>query len=98
MKSLIRTLLGLALAAAMLPAHAMDLVSKDTDIFLTNPSISAEVPNVLIMLDNTSNWSRQSQQWPSTVDATCTAAGITGNQQGDAEVCAIYKTVATLTD
>lgn len=88
-------------ACALLPPVAFaepDLMGEDIDIFLTNPSIPSQVPNVLIVLDNTSNWSRQSQQWPAMTDATCTGAGITGNQQGDAEVCAIYKTIANLTD
>ncbi|CAB1368051.1 PilC/PilY family type IV pilus protein [Denitratisoma oestradiolicum] len=75
---------------------ALDLVGDDTDLFMTNPNNPAQIPNVLIVLDNTSNWSNQAQHWPDMVDATCTAAGITGNQQGDAEVCAIYKSVANL--
>jgi len=33
-----------------------DPVGEDIDIFLANPSISAERPNVLILLDNTANW------------------------------------------
>jgi type IV pilus assembly protein PilY1 len=45
----------LALAAA--PAHAaFDPVGEDIDIFLANPSFTAERPNVLVFLDNTSNW------------------------------------------
>ena len=92
------TLLACLLLAAVPARAAIDLTGHDTDLFTTNPNIPAQVPNVLIMLDNTSNWSRQSQQWPATVDAACTAAGITGNQQGDAEVCAIYKTVSTLNE
>lgn len=75
---------------------ALDLVGDDTDLFMTNPNNPAQIPNILIVLDNTSNWSSQAQHWPAMVDATCTAAGITGNQQGDAEVCAIYKSVANL--
>lgn len=35
---------------------AFDPVNDDTDIFLANPSIAAERPNVLIILDNTANW------------------------------------------
>jgi type IV pilus assembly protein PilY1 len=50
--------LGAALAFA-LPAQADDI-----DIF-TGASAGANVnPRILIVLDNTANWSRQSQQWP----------------------------------
>ena len=44
----------LALSAQM--AAAFDPVNDDTDIFLANPSIAAERPNILIILDNTANW------------------------------------------
>ena len=99
LNSILRFLLAGVLMAAAVPGWpAVDLVGHDTDLFTTNPNIPAQVPNVLIVLDNTSNWSRQSQHWPSMVDAACTAAGITGNQQGDAEACAIYKTVSTLNE
>ncbi len=37
---------------------AFDPVNDDTDIFLANPNNPAERPNVLIVLDNTANWSR----------------------------------------
>jgi type IV pilus assembly protein PilY1 len=37
---------------------AFDPVNDDTDIFLANPSIAAERPNVLIILDNTANWNQ----------------------------------------
>ena len=41
------------------PVYAVfDPVNDDTDIFLANPNIPAERPNVLIILDNTANWSR----------------------------------------
>ncbi len=45
----------LALSAQM-AAAVFDPVNDDTDIFLANPSIAAERPNVLIILDNTANW------------------------------------------
>ena len=35
---------------------AFDPVGEDIDIFLANPSIAAERPNILILLDNTANW------------------------------------------
>ncbi|MBF0379912.1 MAG: hypothetical protein HQL69_02785 [Magnetococcales bacterium] len=33
-----------------------DPVNDDTDLFLTNPNITSDRPNVLIILDNTANW------------------------------------------
>lgn len=48
---------AIMLGALTLPAlAAFDPVNDDTDIFLANPSITAERPNVLIILDNTANW------------------------------------------
>lgn len=35
---------------------AFDPVNDDTDIFLANPAVAAQRPNVLIILDNTANW------------------------------------------
>jgi type IV pilus assembly protein PilY1 len=97
-KHLLRSLFWLALLAAGPALGAgVDLVGDDTDLFTTNPSIPAEVPNVLIVLDNTSNWSQQAQHWPSTMDPACVTAGMSGNQQGDAEVCAIFLTIQSLT-
>jgi Tfp pilus tip-associated adhesin PilY1 len=37
---------------------AFEPVNDDTDIFLANPNIPSQRPNVLIILDNTANWSR----------------------------------------
>ena len=38
-------------------AHAeFDPVNDDTDIFLTNPNLDANRPNVLLIIDNTANW------------------------------------------
>src|SRR5689334_10345027 len=53
--------LRLTLAAALcaLPQAGwtvFDPVNDDTDIFLANPTITSERPNVLLMLDNTANW------------------------------------------
>lgn len=35
---------------------AFDPVNDDTDIFMTNPSVTSERPNVLIILDTSANW------------------------------------------
>ncbi len=107
MNTNILTKLRLAIAAVLIAiagaANAIDLVGEDTDLFLTNPNISSEVPNVLIVLDNSANWSSASQGWSTTEisgDPVCgtAGAGFVGDKQGNAELCAIYKVVATLTD
>ncbi|MDR3410211.1 MAG: PilC/PilY family type IV pilus protein [Formivibrio sp.] len=71
-------LLAISLALAGAPAQAMD-----TDIF-TVQNNAAAAPNVLIVLDNTSNWSRQNQHWPG------------GIVQGQAEVNAIKSVINNL--
>lgn len=78
-KSIIPTLLLCAGMVATPPAPA-----EDIDIFVGSSGGAADNPNVLIVLDNTSNWSQQAQHWP---------GGIT---QGQAEVNAIKNIVGTL--
>ncbi len=57
--------------------------AEDIDIFTgTTPSVDASLPNVIFVLDNTSNWARQSQQWPG------------GAEQGQSEVRAIKAALA----
>lgn len=51
--SLLLSLCGLNALGA-----ASSQVNDDTDIFLTNPAIPAQRPNVLIIWDNTANWSQ----------------------------------------
>ena len=46
------------LAAPQAGWSVFDPVNDDTDIFLANPSITAERPNVMIFIDNTANWSQ----------------------------------------
>src|SRR5688572_12405142 len=46
-----------ALGALVAPA-AFDPVNDDTDIFLANPTIAAERPNVLLIVDNSANWNK----------------------------------------
>lgn len=71
-----------ALLVLLLSAPAM---ADDIDIFLTPPSSTNKSnPTVLFVLDNTSNWARQSQQWPG------------GEQQGQSEVQAISEAIGTL--
>ncbi|HYT15404.1 MAG TPA: hypothetical protein VEL80_03340 [Burkholderiales bacterium] len=37
---------------------AFDPIGEDIDIFLANPSFTAQRPNVLLMVDNTANWNQ----------------------------------------
>lgn len=46
-----------ALLFSTLAQAAFDPVHEDIDIFMVNPSIASERPNVLIVLDTTANWS-----------------------------------------
>ena len=81
-------LLGLycpALLLACVPAWGMDI-----DIYTINANAGAPAPNVLIVLDNTSDWSEASQHWPNATTG--------GKQvQGQAEVAAIKQMLAGLT-
>ena len=58
-KRFLCALLSLLLALPMPAARAAyDPVNDDTDLFLANPNITAERPNILIILDNTANWNQ----------------------------------------
>ncbi len=73
--------LALAGALALAPTSAG---ADDIDIF-TGASAGANVnPRILIVLDNTSNWSRQNQKWPG------------GASQGQSEANAIRRVLAEL--
>ncbi|WP_167399098.1 pilus assembly protein [Ectopseudomonas oleovorans] len=58
--------------------------AEDIDIFIGNDSSVSGLPNVIFVLDNTSNWARQNQQWP---------GGLT---QGQSEVRAIKQALVGL--
>ena len=45
-----------AVASSFAQTTSFDPANDDTDLFLANPSIASERPNVLIVLDNTANW------------------------------------------
>lgn len=66
-------------------AQPLTGVAEDIDIYVGNTgSASTGNPNVLIVLDNTSNWARMSQNWPD------------DSAQGQSEVDAIKTVIATL--
>jgi type IV pilus assembly protein PilY1 len=71
--------LGASLAVSPLTAGADDI-----DIFTGASGGSSVNPRILIVLDNTSNWSRQNQKWPG------------GASQGQAEANAIKTVLADL--
>ena len=72
-------LAGLFSVFSTTPAH-----TEDIDLFTgVDPSLYGN-PNVLIILDNTSNWARASQGWPG------------GIQQGQSEVSSIRQAISGL--
>lgn len=75
------TFFSLSLCSAALLA-SLPSAAEDTDIFKPAQS-NAAAPKILIVLDNTSNWARQSQQWPG------------GLQQGQSEANAIKTVLGT---
>src|SRR2546428_6846736 len=79
---------------------AIDLVGDDTDLFTLNPNIPSQIPNVLVILDNTSNWAAANQGWPNVIDPACTTGFLTSSsiKQGNAEGCALFKTIANLNE
>jgi type IV pilus assembly protein PilY1 len=81
-RSRLRTFAAAAAAAVAL-AHAPLAATEDIDIFVGGAG-GANAANVLIVIDNTSNWSRNDQNWPG------------GVKQGQAELLAIKAAVGTL--
>jgi hypothetical protein len=65
-----------SLLALMMIWSPIPAIAEDIDVF-SGGSIAATNPSILFVLDNTSNWARQSQQWPG------------GLQQGQSEARAI---------
>ena len=69
----------------LLLATSMTAKAMDIDLYTLNSGINNPAPNVLIVLDNTSNWSRLDQHWPDI-----------GINQGQAEVQAIQAVLQSL--
>lgn len=76
--------LALVTVAALAPAVVYQAAAEDIEIFANNDFSIVGKPNVLIVLDNSANWSRQSQKWP---------GGLT---QGQSEVRAIKNVINNL--
>lgn len=77
------TLIALSLSASLAAAPMM-AAADDIDIFTGASAGAAANPRILIVLDNTSNWSRQSQKWPN------------GASQGQSEAHAIQQVLNNL--
>ncbi len=73
--------LYLSIWIALMPMLA---TAEDIDIFTGTSAGANANPNILIVIDNTSNWSRQSQGWPG------------GISQGQSEASAIKTVVQAL--
>jgi type IV pilus assembly protein PilY1 len=83
----LRKLKSVALSLlAVLSMVSMGASAEDIDIFVGSSGGASDNANVLIVLDNTTNWNRQSQHWPGQIT------------QAQAEINAIKTVVATLTD
>lgn len=67
-----------------LTLNPLGTVAEDIDIFTGASAGSSDRPNVLIVLDNTANWSRQDQRWPD------------GSAQGESEARAIIKVLSSI--
>ena len=74
------------LATGLLCACALTR-AEDIDIFVGGTVTESSKPNILFVLDNSANWSRNSQHWQPS-----------GVVQGQAEVRAIRNALADLTD
>ena len=55
-KHVLRAVVTVIMLGATVALAVFDPVNDDTDIFLANPTIAAERPNVLIVVDNSANW------------------------------------------
>jgi type IV pilus assembly protein PilY1 len=78
----LRLALTIGIAVALAPAAFAD----DIDIFAGSSGGGGDAPNVMILIDNSDNWARQSQQWPDN-----------GGNQGQAEIAAIIQVLKNLT-
>ena len=68
------------------PNTATDLCpTGDTDIFMGNSSGNSDAPNIIFLIDNSPNWSRNDNHWPDN-----------GGNQGQAELAAIISTLKTI--
>jgi type IV pilus assembly protein PilY1 len=63
-----RRLISIAFALALAATPPSYVDAEDIDLFVgSSPAAAASRPNVLIIIDNSANWSAASQQWPGNV-------------------------------
>lgn len=87
-------LLGLRMAiSAFMLALSASVVAEDIDIFVGGTPLPA--PNVLIVLDNSSNWATASQNWP-TDTAPPVPCGSACDKQGYYELKALRTVIQSL--
>jgi type IV pilus assembly protein PilY1 len=79
-----------AITGALLLTQAVR--ADDTEIFTAPPPLTggAGNPNVLVIIDNSSNWDAANQHWADN------CPGQTGSKQGDAELCALKMIAGSL--
>jgi len=82
--------LSLAMTGTLLAMLSMFVQAEDIDVFVGGTGGSGGQPNILILLDNTSNWARQSQKWVGPNGEAIT--------QGQSEVRAIKTALNGLVD
>lgn len=83
MKNPQRLVLSLAVATVLTAVPPSFVSAEDIDLFVGNGP-AAQSPNVLIILDNTSNWSAANQGWPG------------GVKQGQSELRTLKKVIGNL--
>src|SRR5712664_1398331 len=64
MKRSTKNKLLMLLTASMLTIAAIPSQAEDIDIFVGSSAGAAQNPKILIILENSANWSRASQKWP----------------------------------
>lgn len=75
--------LGLLICLTTAPPRT---IADDIDIFVGSSGTSADVPNVIFLIDNSPNWSRTAQKWPDN-----------GGVQGAAELAAVSAVLGQIT-
>jgi len=85
MKRPYRSLISAAFAVALSAMPPSFVSAEDTDLFVGSPpNADASRPNVLFILDNSANWSAQSQHWTD------------GSAQGESEIRALRNVIGGL--
>ena len=72
------------LAFTLLAGAAGRAAAEDIDLFVSSASTASTNPNILIVVDNSSNWSAANQHWPNNM------------KQGESELRAIRTLIGEL--